>query len=72
MKCPAGRYGFEMGLENEDCSDLCHEGFYCPEGSWNQTVCGSSSVFCPTGSSEPTLVSSGYYSQGLLLKSVEK
>ena len=47
--------------------NLCHEGYYCPEGSMSsrQYECGGFNVFCPRGSASPTQVSTGYYSTSL-------
>lgn len=38
-------------------------GHYCTEGSPSRTqfVCGNSSVYCPRGSAEPTVVLPGFY-----------
>lgn len=44
--------------------NVCEEGYYCEEGSISatQNECGSVSVYCPAGSSQPITVSEGYYS----------
>eukprot|EP01029_Cantina_marsupialis_P013730 TRINITY_DN303_c0_g1_i2.p1 TRINITY_DN303_c0_g1~~TRINITY_DN303_c0_g1_i2.p1 ORF type:complete len:805 (-),score=180.21 TRINITY_DN303_c0_g1_i2:1071-3212(-) len=61
--CPPGTFGDVPGLEQNQCSGFCDAGYYCPQASTSrqQNVCGSSDVFCPLGSAEPTPVSSGYY-----------
>lgn len=60
--CPPGTFGSVFGLASHDCSGLCREGFYCPEGSTTDSAfqCGSSDRFCPKGSPAPTKASSGY------------
>ena len=64
--CPQGKYGATAGLTDAMCSGSCMEGYYCPTGSTSatQVPCGSSSVFCPTGTGEPLPVYPGYYSVG--------
>ena len=42
--CPAGTYGGTTGLKTKDCSGLCADGFYCPEGSTSRTQ-----IACPAG-----------------------
>ena len=66
IKCPAGKFGAELGLASSDCSGECLAGYYCPIGSvsGNQHPCGSPSVYCPSGSIEPVSVRDGYYSIG--------
>lgn len=65
--CPPGTYGASHGLHTQLCSGLCADGYYCPAGSSSQTQvqCGSSAVFCPTGSGQPLLAANGYYTVGL-------
>ncbi|TYZ58639.1 hypothetical protein PybrP1_009226 [[Pythium] brassicae (nom. inval.)] len=62
VPCPAGTFGNVFGLAMQDCSGLCREGFYCPEGSITDSAfqCGSSDRFCPTGSPAPTKAAAGY------------
>ena len=76
IKCPSGTYGNTTGLTSASCSNecweggcslnRCQEGFYCPEGSVHarQYQCGGAKYFCPTGSSEPSLVKEGFYTIG--------
>ncbi|KAH9111742.1 hypothetical protein AeMF1_013819 [Aphanomyces euteiches] len=69
--CPAGLFGNATGLSRKECSlecsatscvlPLCAAGYYCPLGTLAPIPCGSSSVYCPQGSSMPTAVSAGYY-----------
>ena len=63
LKCPAGRYGSSLGLENDHCSGLCAEGYFCPAGSTTPRahVCGSQTYFCPPGSAVPRLVDDAFY-----------
>lgn len=44
----------------------CAAGYYCPPGTIFQTMklCGSSNMYCPTGSAKPTPVQIGRYSIG--------
>jgi hypothetical protein len=62
-KCPAGRYGGEVGLSSSSCSGECMQGYYCEPGSTHrsQKFCGNPGVFCPTSSIGPTRVWDGYY-----------
>ena len=48
------------------CEGECAEGHLCQEGSVTSTplTCGNVTVYCPKGSSVPTLVKSGYYTIG--------
>lgn len=64
--CPNGVYGDSFGLKTEKCSNICPPGYYCPVATKKSTQfpCGNSTVYCPEGSSFPTLVSPGFYSQG--------
>ena len=61
--CPAGVYGATVGLSTAACSGVCHQGYFCPEGSTSATpvICPIGS-YCPTGSAIPILCSSGTYS----------
>ena len=73
IKCPAGTFGNSTGLISSSCNkecfesgcdvSYCEEGYYCPEGSISirERECGDVSVYCPTGSSQPITVSTGYY-----------
>jgi hypothetical protein len=51
---------------NSNCSGICTPGYICPVGSSRSTqeVCGGTHVYCPLGSSLPTLVSVGYFTTG--------
>jgi len=64
--CPGGSFGAITRNTNQSCSGLCSAGFYCPPGSVSNTQypCGSSSVYCPTGSGRPRNVTLGYYTVG--------
>ncbi len=48
------------------CTGKCTAGYYCNAGSESriQNVCGGSDVYCPSGSSTPIKVQTGYYSTG--------
>lgn len=64
-KCPAGKFGNQIGLSTPACSGVCPEGFYCPEGSTlphSYPCANDSRVYCPLGSDQPYLVGQGYYS----------
>jgi len=65
IPCPAGRFGF-TGAVNANCTGLCLAGYYCPSASTSATQfdCGADNLFCPTGSSVPLVVATGYYSTG--------
>ena len=65
--CPAGRYGSRTGETASACTGPCARGFYCGPGSTISTEaeCGSISRFCPEGSSNWTVVPSGFYSTPL-------
>jgi hypothetical protein len=67
LPCAQGHYGDERGLITPNCSGLCRQGYYCPEGSSRDTqeVCGGTGFYCPTGSYVPTAVSKGYYTIGV-------
>ena len=71
--CPAGRYGNVEGISDPQCSGPCDAGFVCASGSSAPNAddpdagalvseCGSPSVYCPSGSASPRLVSTGYFS----------
>ena len=68
--CPAGRYGQTRRISSETCTGPCPAGYVCPAGSValgaddKITDCGSSAVYCPSGSGSPVLVSTGYYTSG--------
>ncbi len=66
MPCPAGRYGSDSGLKNSNCTALCPAGYYCPVGTarYEDFPCGGYDKYCPLGSSQPTLVSKGFYTVG--------
>lgn len=77
--CPPGIAGEEKGLKDSTCSlncdltgsycipKVCIEGYYCPSNSTSQKQfeCGEAGRYCPRGSSDFTVVSSGYYSVGI-------
>eukprot|EP00607_Mallomonas_marina_P001427 CAMPEP_0182423108 /NCGR_PEP_ID=MMETSP1167-20130531/8991_1 /TAXON_ID=2988 /ORGANISM="Mallomonas Sp, Strain CCMP3275" /LENGTH=888 /DNA_ID=CAMNT_0024601775 /DNA_START=434 /DNA_END=3097 /DNA_ORIENTATION=+ len=66
LLCPPGVFGGEFGLMLANCSGLCAEGHYCPEGSARETEvqCGDPSRYCPGGGGEPLSVPEGHYSVG--------
>ncbi|CAN0415138.1 unnamed protein product, partial [Ectocarpus sp. 12 AP-2014] len=37
--CPSGTFGATNGLTSSNCSDICPEGSYCPEGSTEPIPC---------------------------------
>lgn len=61
--CPLGTYTDEEGTVSDQCKGLCDRGHYCVMGSPDrrQFQCGNSSVYCRTGSFEPTSVTPGFY-----------
>ncbi|KAG9401129.1 hypothetical protein AC1031_009884 [Aphanomyces cochlioides] len=61
--CPAGTYGSSAALASSACTGPCPSGYYCPEGSpgYANNPCLDPSVYCPTGSSTPTLVTDGFF-----------
>ena len=65
-----GTYGDTYGLTSAACSGPCHAGYLCLTASPSPTQyeCGAnSSVYCPVGSSAPSLVPAGFYSRGRTL-----
>ena len=62
--CEGGLYGATLGLSSSNCTGSCSAGFFCPPKSVSaeERVCGSSSEYCPEGSSEPIPVPLGFYS----------
>ena len=64
--CPPGRYGTSYGLSSSNCSGVCKEGYYCPQGSTlaTQLPCGDPSLFCLEGVWKPMKASLGYYTIG--------
>ena len=62
--CPAGFFGHSYGLSSPNCTAPCLHGYICPSGTVSPLShdCGNSSVYCPTGSYQPTPVSPGYFS----------
>ena len=60
--CPPGRYGQVQRLSSSACSGDCPAGSYCPLGSPSPSPCGGASVYCPSASSAPRLVTVGHYS----------
>lgn len=62
--CPAGTYGSVPGLSSSSCSGPCRvPGYYCPVGSISPTMkyCGGDDVFCPSTTTAPIKVHSGFY-----------
>ena len=59
--CPSGSFGSSLGLSTRTCSGPCNAGHYCESGSDNVTQfkCGGNHVYCPVGSSAPTLALPG-------------
>ncbi len=62
FQCPPGTFGDVSGLHSEDCSGLCHGGYYCPAGSisGDEIGCGRYQ-YCPEGSASPLVVREGFY-----------
>ena len=58
--CGPGRYG--NASELTACFGPCPAGSYCSGGTVTPAACGSPSVYCPAGASQPTAVQRGYYS----------
>lgn len=65
FRCPGGYYGSLYRETRPLCSGLCSKGFFCMTGSTSpqSQPCGAANLICPEGSSTPTLVPPGYYSQ---------
>jgi hypothetical protein len=63
-RCPSGYYGSLRREINSTCEGLCHEGYYCLNGSTSAFAnpCGGSDRFCPIGTIFPIIVPKGYYS----------
>ena len=63
-KCPSGNYGSLYQESNPTCQGVCNAGYYCLHGSVSpqSRPCGGAKYICPIGSSLPTLVPEGYYS----------
>eukprot|EP00939_MAST-03C_sp_MAST-3C-sp1_P003338 g3338.t1 len=62
--CAPGFHGAELGMyESANCSGLCSPGFYCGAGSATPTEfqCGDSKLYCPDGSSSPSVAPPGWY-----------
>lgn len=62
--CPVGRYSDRsFNMSSDQCVGPCRRGYYCTAGSSSATQhpCGNSSVYCKTGSFEPSLVHLGFY-----------
>ena len=64
VPCPAGRYGASHGLADAACDGPAAPGYWTSAASTNATAqrCGSSTVFCPSGSAAPLPVAPGHYS----------
>lgn len=60
--CPASTFGDTFELTSSRCAGKCRPGFYCPERSivGSAVPCGSSDLYCPEGSAEPTKADQGY------------
>jgi len=61
--CPAGSYGDLEKETRPGCRGKCLQGFWCGNASTmsNQNKCGGPNSFCPEGSSYPSYVSRGYF-----------
>ncbi len=61
--CPEGYYGNKENETNPLCSGKCHVGHWCGLASTSpkQNLCGDYDVYCEEGSTLPTYVSKGYY-----------
>ena len=53
------------GVLASDCA-TCPAGFVCGAACTSPVPCGSESLYCPSGSSQPTPVSTGYYVTGIV------
>ncbi len=64
-RCPSGRYGSRMGLQDSACSGACTPGYYCPASTVNSRPnvypCGGTHLYCPAESSFPLLADIGFY-----------
>lgn len=62
--CAPGRFGRAERMTDPLCSGPCKAGYYCPEEATtvpDPLPCGNSTVYCQTGSFEPSPVLPGYY-----------
>ena len=61
--CPPGSYGNNVGETSPTCSGLCPAGYWCGLASHrpDNNKCGGHDKFCPAGSSSPSYVSIGYF-----------
>ena len=61
--CDAGSWG-SLGETSRSCSGRCTAGYYCPlaSASSKANVCGSADRYCIEGSSNYTMVQTGFYS----------
>ena len=64
--CPPGYFGCSTHTIDPLCNGKCFAGYFCRLGaqSAQAEACGNVTVYCPTGSSEPLPVPTGYYSVG--------
>lgn len=62
--CPPGRFGNRTGEFDSECSGTCERGHFCDAGatSAQQHLCGATDLYCPTGSSAPYRVDTGFFS----------
>ena len=61
-QCKKGRYGNEMGISTDACTETCPTNFYCPAGTATPLFCPKdNSTFCRQGSSEITTISLGHW-----------
>mmetsp|Transcript_14181 Transcript_14181/g.30690 ORF Transcript_14181/g.30690 Transcript_14181/m.30690 type:complete len:1885 (-) Transcript_14181:36-5690(-) len=61
-KCPAGRFGNTTNIFSENCTGVCFDGFFCPEGSTSPTQedCPVG-FYCPAGCQDPIPCPAGRY-----------
>jgi hypothetical protein len=61
--CAAGTYTDEYKTSTSSCMGDCEAGYYCKTGSSTrkQHECGGPNVFCPKGSTKPSLIHEGFY-----------
>lgn len=62
--CPAGRYGLTKALSNHNCTDVCPQRHYCPEGSSKPIKCPAGTFGASKGLSTPAcsgLAKPGYW-----------
>ena len=61
--CPPGTYGDKKLETRPTCSGLCSAGYWCGSASTKPTQhkCGGTNAYCPMGSSVPSYVTKGHF-----------